>query len=680
MPPKNTRPRLTPKPQQSQDAEGPEVLQTTKMKRQQKEKVVSTTTSQTVNADRITRSSNKTAHPGQIIIDNKQKRRTSEQVREDEHAKAVKLIADKVVATAQFQEMIRKAAAAEDRVRQKELLERQLAERPDLADEFASFVMKRTSLTNSNQDMAVDISSDSDIEDASTFEPEIPEASVADDTSEPSISEGMVDEDLYGEDSDEEFVLDTSILDNDDVSPSDIEDKPVQKLKAKKLKDIHGTHRKEAANTKHSGRDNTLPSDIEDKPVRKPNGKKEKVSRAASIANSETPTHKNQKKYPKGTLRAAVNAKHSELDVVTGTKRKASVSHTGGSVGKEVGKRVKSEGGLRVDWRQTALQANSPATNTAVAHLSAPVSNSSRDDSTDEPEVEGEFNQDEEKAALKAARASKMTAVAAGQGSHARQASGRRTTAQMGIKLEPQGSPATVQNANTPVKPRIADLPFPRGQSGRYMPDLKVFKATIINFSGTCVDMFAAASDPEFENVVRDAWESIFPDLAQHSASKVVLAVSQGALSDHRSAMGKMALALFTKLVPTERPVAEIIAFVKEYRTPRFISRDPDAELERSLNGWKNGTNEIFDAAKLGDRKLISGLAFSSENWGSNAIGWTSGISALTEKRWNTIINEASRYVPNKQVMKTLTASADAMVAERDVRQAVVVSDDEFLE
>ena len=64
------------------------------------------------------------------------------------------------------------------------------------------------------------------------------------------------------------------------------------------------------------------------------------------------------------------------------------------------GKRVKSEGGLRVDWRQTTLQANSPATNTAVAHLSAPVSNSNRDDSTDEPEVEGKFNQDEEKAAF----------------------------------------------------------------------------------------------------------------------------------------------------------------------------------------------------------------------------------------------------------------------------------------
>lgn len=90
--------------------------------------------------DRVTRSSNKTSHPGQIIIDNKQKRRTSEQVREDEHAKAVKLIADKVVATTQFQETIRKAAVAEDRVRRKELLEQQLAERPDLADEFASFV------------------------------------------------------------------------------------------------------------------------------------------------------------------------------------------------------------------------------------------------------------------------------------------------------------------------------------------------------------------------------------------------------------------------------------------------------------------------------------------------------------------------------------------------------------
>ncbi|KAF9496357.1 hypothetical protein BDN71DRAFT_1552677 [Pleurotus eryngii] len=192
-------------------------------------------------------------------------------------------------------------------------------------------VMKRTSLMDSNQDMAINVSIDSesaDIEDAFTFKQQILEASVADDTSEPSLGEDMVDEDLYG--NDEKFILDASMLNSDDVSPSNIEGKSVQKLKVKK-------------------------------------------------------------KDPKGTLCTAVNTKHSELDMVSETKRKASVSHTGGDMGKEVGKCVESEGGLRADWCQTTLQANSPGS-IAMAQFSTSkfqVSNHSmHDNSADELEPE----------------------------------------------------------------------------------------------------------------------------------------------------------------------------------------------------------------------------------------------------------------------------------------------------
>lgn len=71
--------------------------------------------------------------PGQIIIDNTQKRRTSAQVQEDAMAAAAAK-AEKQAADARLKATkVGKIAAAEDKLRQEDEVTRKNAERPDLA-------------------------------------------------------------------------------------------------------------------------------------------------------------------------------------------------------------------------------------------------------------------------------------------------------------------------------------------------------------------------------------------------------------------------------------------------------------------------------------------------------------------------------------------------------------------
>lgn len=71
-------------------------------------------------------------HPGQIVRDNTQKRRSSEQVKQDK-AKAAEAAASKIKdQEKRAQETVRRLAAAEDRVHQQELEYSQHAARPDL--------------------------------------------------------------------------------------------------------------------------------------------------------------------------------------------------------------------------------------------------------------------------------------------------------------------------------------------------------------------------------------------------------------------------------------------------------------------------------------------------------------------------------------------------------------------
>ncbi|KAL0946526.1 hypothetical protein HGRIS_012736 [Hohenbuehelia grisea] len=218
-----------------------------------------------------------------------------------------------------------------------------------------------------------------------------------------------------------------------------------------------------------------------------------------------------------------------------GTKRKASVSQDSPSVGKEAGKRAKSSiGGLKSEKDDKELSYDDP---------------------------KGEFATDEASSLLAAVRAGKVCAPKKNGNTAPQILSERRTTAQMGIKLELEAHQSSLPNGDarrlarkSQGEPTARDLPFPPGRARQYAASWKEFRSTLINWFGTLDDPFAAASNPEFEEMVEKLWNKIFPELAEklHSNRDVIVRVSQGVLRNHRSAVGKAGVAIFAQLIPVK--------------------------------------------------------------------------------------------------------------------------------
>lgn len=82
-----------------------------------------------------TRVSNRTSHPGKIILDNTQKRRTSAQVQADTQQKNLEALEAKQAYVREYQDKIAKAAAFEDRMQREELAREASKIHPDLATE-----------------------------------------------------------------------------------------------------------------------------------------------------------------------------------------------------------------------------------------------------------------------------------------------------------------------------------------------------------------------------------------------------------------------------------------------------------------------------------------------------------------------------------------------------------------
>ncbi|KAL0950309.1 hypothetical protein HGRIS_010284 [Hohenbuehelia grisea] len=375
-----------------------------------------------------------------------------------------------------------------------------------------------------------------------------------------------------------------------------------------------------------------------------------------------------------------------------GTKRKASVSQDS----PKRGQRSSSIGGLKSGWDK-------------IKNRTSIASEEKDDKELSYGDPKGEFATDEASSLLAAVRAGKVCAPKKNGNTAPQILSARRTTAQMGIKLELEAHQSSLPNGDarrlarkSQGEPTARDLPFPPGRARQYAASWKEFRSTLINWFGTLDDPFAAASNPEFEEMVEKLWNKIFPELAEklHS-NRMSSLVSQGVLRNHRSAVGKAGVAIFAQLIPVKASFEDVNTIKAAYRVPRFIYRDPDAEnnrgsflsplllqvfashltvimcaresygrpigslaltcasLERAIDGWQQGINRIDEAGKKNDKKTITALSFKNDTWGAVA---------------------ASAFLPNDRVAKTLLDDPELEPeGDRDVREAVQVSDDEYL-
>src|SRR5271154_4424511 len=102
---------------------------------------------------------------------------------------------------------------------------------------------------------------------------------------------------------------------------------------------------------------------------------------------------------------------------------------------------------------------------------------------------------------------------------------------QMGIKLEAKDVAITNAPKRSGTEKRLyrfttADLPFPRGKVAAYCVKWqKDFRARILDWAGTVKKPFAANSNPQFAAEVAKNWLEVYPDLAEHSESAIVLGV-----------------------------------------------------------------------------------------------------------------------------------------------------------
>ncbi|KAG9217552.1 hypothetical protein CCMSSC00406_0008479 [Pleurotus cornucopiae] len=671
-----------------------------------------------------TRASNKNAHPGQIIRNNTQKRRSSAEVQAANNAKKADRLMKNLLEDQAHHDALEKIAEEEERLFLEDLARRCVAERPDMdSSKPAAKASKPQKFTGG----VVDVS-DGEEEAAMSEGPSLPDIDAPEFTGWDEV----------------EAVVDPIV----DVSDTDSRDEEYQP----------------AAKEQSEDEDMEVPQ--------------KRTGKLTATKNKVT-AHTTGGKKERGIVGVSVNAQRERLReaMSVGTKRKAQGASTGGSItDQESGKRAKTTGlgGLRKDW-QAPNQKPEQRLNSALTTLNARAQLEHEDESStnlnngdDDVENHGEWDDDEPTDMVKAVRNSKGT-------SRGPSSQTTRNMSQHGMKLSIASAPtrgraSDSQTANSQTKPSarsnmshvpsalsppfrvtqdyqpestsdvtaintpataersvhskekvtFRDLPFPKGHWSAYAKKWKVVRASLINWSGTLPDMFSASSHPEFLPTLKQLWIEMFPELAHAAEDRSLIIVAGATIRDHRSAMGKAAVTVVASVIPKTATTPEkvIRALKDQYCTvPEFIYRRPYAEtgnrgsylsdvilevlavhmgvvlqaeksfgrpagalalvcaaVERALDGWKGGVNAIEEAKK--DAKLNKGLGFKADRWGPVAACWLKGIDKnMTEKRWDILIRDTAIFIPDR-----LSNDFDfEPFAEGDIRN-IDGSGDEFLE
>ncbi|KAF9492165.1 hypothetical protein BDN71DRAFT_1433381 [Pleurotus eryngii] len=368
-------------------------------------------------------------------------------------------------------------------------------------------------------------------------------------------------------------------------------------------------------------------------------------------------------------------------------------------------------GGIRADWKPTQKRSQSQAVS------SGPIVNKAVDDQDND--LPGEFDDNEDHNIGKVQNQTTL-------GSTATKVDVTKTKAGSGIRDTSQAESHTYA---------LHDLPFPEGEGLYYSMLWREMRASLINWSGTLPDMFSAVGHPDFANVVCTLWLEKFTVLHDKVDHPAIIAMAGATLTDHRSAIGKAALAAVTNKVPVCTPPHEATDIIAGYAVPCFIYFDPNADtkkgtflsliiqetlathmatvldadkafghpvgalalccaavcgfrlhlhithflhIECALNSWKDGANSIKESKK--DTQLNRQTAFKADQWGPVAVCWMKAIQgAMTDTQWNYLICESCAHIHDNRT--TLNDATNLKpFAECDVCETIAVSNNEYLD
>ncbi|KAI0314792.1 hypothetical protein OF83DRAFT_1174448 [Amylostereum chailletii] len=348
---------------------------------------------------------------------------------------------------------------------------------------------------------------------------------------------------------------------------------------------------------------------------------------------------------------------------------------------------------LKPQWRQL-----SSSVIAAVALTNAPSSSKTQKPEatpdTEDPESPGEFDEDEDPAALEAAWGNKVTNIRGPK---------ERTTAQMGLKLESVGAAAAVKAIDTKAvatkksysKLKFADLPFDTRDPvaiARWHQAIR----SVIDWAGTCDDPFGTNEHVDFANALQSAWDEEFPDLElnvkdEENAAIVKLACDH--LNNWRSGMGKRAVALVEQIMNSGPYANDTSARVKWVASQLpgddgdfvpFIWEDPQAKsgswssaLMRDVLAWHvkrtqsssltfgRPTGALAAAAAAVER------AITLMQMGQVTRDYFQSTNSLTDTKWDKIMGCLATHesaAPPAAIERATKSSA---------RANVMVSDDE---
>ncbi|KAJ6563089.1 hypothetical protein DFH09DRAFT_1477983 [Mycena vulgaris] len=404
------------------------------------------------------------ARPGDIVNNAKQKRRTQAEIAADK-AKEEKAKAAKEKAAKDKREAgVERGRLAEEKIRKQDERARATASRPDLV----TAAVKRTLMEEAETEKLKDASSKA-----------VPPSPTA---LEPRVDTPPKDDSIAGEGED------SQMGNPDDQMDPDGSDKP----------EAGGTgsdadYVPKSDGASESSADGDQDVDDEDEMQAQIAAFTKELLKKKQQAKAKATKPKKGWVPPLGTLRSEIRDAQQDQRAATGTKRKpadnihkAAQGHVGWAKDKL------AEGSWRLEAPEEIYEVLEP--NRTIASVVSCIC------ATEPGDVHGgEFDGDEEPAAVTAARAAK--------GSQGAAAASATSTAEMGIKLTKKTVVVDVNGkTKRETKPVYTntDLPFPDDSRA---VDLKHYQETfipdIIDWAGSLDDPFAATSDPTFKATVR---------------------------------------------------------------------------------------------------------------------------------------------------------------------------------
>ncbi|GLB35103.1 hypothetical protein LshimejAT787_0206680 [Lyophyllum shimeji] len=636
-------------------------------------------------------------NPGQVVLDQRQKRRTPAQVRADNERAELEAAAAQAKAAAEHQDKIQSTAAIEDQIQAEDIEDAKHGTHPDRRSEQKgprTRTMAKTKAAGQKTAMA-----------NSKKVPMIPTKNMTRAVAHTSVPVSASH--ALPQDPEDNEDYEDQVQDPINVAEMDIDD----------ISDSAETFPPESAvDTESDGMAISLDGDHDDDEDFDPPVDDNVEHSGEELGTAVIKNKQKKSKVIDRSLRQVVNSARDCPPSTVVAKRKVTdnTERISGSAASETKRAKKADvaAGLRPDWRKRL------ATRT-ISRRSTPATKAADDE---EPVVAGEFDEDESPEQLNATQKSKLSV---------RVRIGLKSTKEMKIKIQDvdvgkvKTSNADIATATTVRFKRmpVGCLPFPTGAAGQSCAEKwkKGFKGTAINFAASLIAPFS--SNALLHDYVQEWWEYVFDfTMEEHwtwtendqDALPAVVEQTSKIMSEWRSSIGKDAIAILGDLFEKyEMTKDEIVAWVEEQRGDpgefRWLYADPDAPkgqkgafqsdlvseifathlkqaagaamdyglpvgglalctaaMERAFELWETGEDpkkkdEKKDEVAAGKKRSQSAPAFGGDEWIARTAGYVALAQSLKEDdQWPVIISKAEARMPAR-------ATAAAVVSQPDI-------------